>query len=428
MPGEQPLKPLAVGDFERDSARAKPPHRLNDLVRQIAESDTFRTAPAMRALLLYLWSHAGEPISEYGIATEALGRSPEFDPRTDSTVRVHIARLRTKLKEFYETAGDGFPLRLTLPLGSHELLWVHQPEQRSVRQSLSAIPRKYLWTAGAGAALLIAICLGLVFEVLSLRASLPLSTSALPRFWQSFLVAGKPTTIVVPSPLHFGWPAHQIFVRDFNISEFSDWPKSEVLNGLAVKWGSPELTQSYVGAMEMNSAVKLLQYLETRNQQVQLIESRRFPAESFAAQNTIFLGMPRTAGYLNQMLDKTNFYLSGVNADVVRNRHPVAGEPAEYRGVSYASDRRRAPAIVTLLPERPEHTRMLLLLGLNLNSVTSLLLTPGGLRLLDDEWVKAGSPQSWEMVIEAEIYRDTVLKVSPVSCRAIASDFWRRGN
>src|SRR5579883_2671825 len=161
MAGERPQKPVAIGDFDRESVRAKPPNRLNDLLRQIAESDVFRTAPAMRALLLYLWAHAGEPISEYGIATEALGRSPEFDPRTDSTVRVHIARLRAKLKEFYETAGDGFPLRLNLPLGSHELQWVYQPEQRSLRQGLSAIPKSYLRVAGIAGTILIAICLGL---------------------------------------------------------------------------------------------------------------------------------------------------------------------------------------------------------------------------------------------------------------------------
>jgi hypothetical protein len=34
-----------------------------------------------------------------------------------------------------------------------------------------------LWTAGAGSALLVAICLGLVFEVRWLRASLLLSTA-----------------------------------------------------------------------------------------------------------------------------------------------------------------------------------------------------------------------------------------------------------
>src|SRR3954469_15990409 len=103
------------------------PHKYQDLIRQVADSDAFRAAPTMRALLLYLWEHQGESISEYAIATEALGRSPEFDPKLDSTVRVHIARLRAKLKEFHESAGDAFPLRLSVPLGRHELRWVYQP-------------------------------------------------------------------------------------------------------------------------------------------------------------------------------------------------------------------------------------------------------------------------------------------------------------
>jgi hypothetical protein len=68
---------------------------------------------------------------------------------------------------------------------------------------------------------------------------------------------------------------------------------------------------------------------------------------------------------------------------------------------------------------------MLLLLGRNLTSITSMLLTGEGLRLLDDQWLKAGSPPAWEMVIEAEIYRDTVLRVFPVSCRAISPAFWK---
>src|SRR5215467_1400865 len=93
-----------------------PAHKHDSLIRHVADSDTFRTAPTMRALLLYLWEHQGEPISEYAIATEALGRNHDFDPKLDSTVRVQVARLRTKLKDFYESADD-FPLRLTLPLG-----------------------------------------------------------------------------------------------------------------------------------------------------------------------------------------------------------------------------------------------------------------------------------------------------------------------
>ena len=102
----------------------------DELIRQVADSETFRSAPTMRALLLYLWEHQGEPIGEYAIATEALGRGPDFDPKLDSTVRVQVARLRTRLKEFYEAGGDAFPLRLSLPLGRHELHWDYRPPQK----------------------------------------------------------------------------------------------------------------------------------------------------------------------------------------------------------------------------------------------------------------------------------------------------------
>jgi hypothetical protein len=399
-------------------------HKHDELIRQIADSETFRAAPTMRALLLYLWEHQGEPFSEYAIGTEALGRGPDFDPKVDSSVRVQVARLRTKLKEFYEAEGSSFPLRLSLPLGRHELHWVYEPPQKPRTSIWSGLPKRYLWGFGGTTLLLVIVCAVLLVQNRNLRASLPGPATAIPRFWQSFLMPGKPTVIVVPSPLYFFWPSHQVYIRDLGISDFTNWPTSPFLKETAEKWGSPELAQAYVGAMEMNAGIRLLQYLEQGGQQVRLTESRRFPAESFAAQNTIFLGMPRTAGYLNKMLEKTNFYIARVSPDVIRNRNPKPGEPAEYLEVSYSADRRLAPAIIILLPARPERTRILLLLGRNLTSISSLLVSLEGLKLLDEQWVKSGSPDAWEMVIQAEIYRDTVLKTTPVALRPIAATFW----
>jgi hypothetical protein len=377
----------------------------------------------MRTLLVYLWEHRGESISEYAIATEALGRSPDFDPKLDSTVRVQVARLRTKLKEFYETGG-AFPLRLSLPLGRHELHWVYQPPQKPRTSILSTLPKRYVWGTGLTMLILVSVCAALLVQIRSLKASLPSPANPTPRFWQSFLMPGKSTTIVVPSPTYFFWPSRQVYIRDLQISDFPNWPTSPFLKEMADKWGTPELAQSYVGAMEMTAGIRLLQYLEKDGQQVRLTESRRFPAESFAAQNTIFLGMPRTAGYLNKMLEKTNFYIARVSPDVVRNRNPKPGEAAEYQEVSYSSERRVAPAIIILLPARPEHTRTLLLLGRNLTSITSLLVSLEGLKLLDEQWVRSGSPDAWEVVIQAEIYRDTILKTTPVACRPIPATFW----
>jgi len=399
-------------------------HKHDELIRQVADSERFRTAPTMRALLLYLWEHQGEPISEYAIATEALGRSPDFDPKLDSTVRVQVARLRTKLKEFYEGAGEAFPLRLTLPLGRHELHWVYEPPQKPRVSILSVVPKRYVWGVGLALMALVMVCIGLLIEVRILKASIPAPEAPMPRFWQSFLAAGKPTAIVVPSPMYFFWPSHQVYVRDLQISDFPTWPTSPFLKELSAKWGPPELAQNYVGAMEMTAGIRLLQYLEKDGRQVRMTESRRFPAESFAAQNTIFLGMPRTAGYLNTMLEKTNFVIERVSPDVIRNRHPKPGEAAEFQEVPYSADRRLAPAIIILLPARPEHTRMLLLLGRNQTSLTSMLISTQGLRLLDEAWLKSGSPDAWEMVIQADIYRDTILRIMPLACRPIAASFW----
>lgn len=419
MPGDwmgMPAKTSAQGSAQKHDA----------LVRQVADSDTFRTAPTMRALLLYLWEHQGEQISEYAIATEALGRSPDFDPKLDSTVRVQVARLRTKLKDFYEAGDAAFPLRLSLPLGRHELQWVYQPPaQKSITSRLSAVPKRYLWAVVLTELALAIVCVILFAQNRGLKASIPAPPTPLPRFWQSFLMPGKATAIVVPSPMFFFWPSHGVYTRDLQISDFPNWPTSPFLKETAGKWGVPELAQTYVGAMEMTAGIRLLQYLEKDGQSVRLTESRRFPAESFAAQNTIFLGMPRTAGYLNKMLEKTNFYIARVSPDVVRNRDPKSGEPAEFQEVSYSADRRLAPAIIILLPARPEGTRMLMLLGRNLTSITSLLISLEGLKLVDEAWAKSGSPDAWEIVIQAEIYRDTVLKTTPVACRPIPATFWK---
>jgi hypothetical protein len=135
--------------------------------------------------------------------------------------------------------------------------------------------------------------------------------------------------------------------------------------------------------------------------------------------------MPRTAGYLNKMLERTNFYIAQVSPDLVRNRNPRPGEPAEFREESYSADRRLAPALIILLPARPEQTRMLLLLGRNLTSLTSVLVSLEGLKLLDEQWAKNGSPDAWEVVIQAEIYRDTILKTTPVAFRAVPATFWK---
>jgi len=68
----------------------------DQIVQSITESPLFRKAPAARELLLFLWKQRDTPLTEYGIGVDALGRQPEFDPKTDATVRVQVSRLRQR--------------------------------------------------------------------------------------------------------------------------------------------------------------------------------------------------------------------------------------------------------------------------------------------------------------------------------------------
>jgi hypothetical protein len=61
-------------------------------------------------------------IKETVIAAEVYGRSTNYDPKTDSIVRVEATRLRQKLRSYYENQGQSSPLRIHLPSGAYSLV------------------------------------------------------------------------------------------------------------------------------------------------------------------------------------------------------------------------------------------------------------------------------------------------------------------
>jgi TolB-like protein/tetratricopeptide (TPR) repeat protein len=60
-----------------------------------------------------------ERLKEYTIGVEALGRSPKFDPTTDSVVRVQARQLRFKLADYFAGEGQSERVRIELPKGTY---------------------------------------------------------------------------------------------------------------------------------------------------------------------------------------------------------------------------------------------------------------------------------------------------------------------
>lgn len=98
---------------------------------RICDSATFIGAPQLRAFLTFVVEKtlAGDArhIKAYTVGVEALGRRSDFDPATDSIVRVEAGRLRTGLQRYYDADND--PVVISLPLGCYvpEFAWRGQP-------------------------------------------------------------------------------------------------------------------------------------------------------------------------------------------------------------------------------------------------------------------------------------------------------------
>lgn len=87
-------------------------------------SPEFARSPVMSKLLAFLVNYKleghSQPLKAYTIAVEALGRSEDFDPHTDSYPRVIIGRLR-KIIDNYYLRNPG-ATRVFIPLNQYEIM------------------------------------------------------------------------------------------------------------------------------------------------------------------------------------------------------------------------------------------------------------------------------------------------------------------
>src|SRR5580698_1281611 len=101
------------------------PEQLSQQIDTIIKSHSLRGSESLCKLLQYLAKqslfHPDAPLKEYQIATEVYGRPANFDPQSDSTIRVQAGRLRLKLAEYYAGEGAADPIVVKIPKGSYHL-------------------------------------------------------------------------------------------------------------------------------------------------------------------------------------------------------------------------------------------------------------------------------------------------------------------
>lgn len=97
--------------------------RIRAELERVGRSSVFANAGRMFPLLQYLvqaeLEGSASRLNQHRIAIDVMGRDQDFDPSTDSIVRVDMGRLRSKLREYYATEGAADDLVIGLPKGRY---------------------------------------------------------------------------------------------------------------------------------------------------------------------------------------------------------------------------------------------------------------------------------------------------------------------
>ena len=105
-------------------------------IDRLVHSQVLHGSESLCKLLRYLAEHAldhpGSSLKEYQIATEVFGRPPNFDPQSDSTIRVQAGRLRLKIAEYYASEGAEDQVQVEIPKGTYVLSF-HRREGSAAR-------------------------------------------------------------------------------------------------------------------------------------------------------------------------------------------------------------------------------------------------------------------------------------------------------
>ena len=99
------------------------PEAINEQTKRILNFPLFRSSPVLSRFLEFIIvetvEHNEVQIKEYSIAINVLHRARDFNPNSDSIVRIHAGRLRRALNDYYLTQGIYDPIVIQIPKGCY---------------------------------------------------------------------------------------------------------------------------------------------------------------------------------------------------------------------------------------------------------------------------------------------------------------------
>ena len=341
------------------NAGQSPSHgnRLEQIER-IVSSPVLQNSEALCTLLKFLARQSLEapevPLKEHRIATMVFGRSLDFDPRLDSTVRVQMSRLRAKLAEYYNNAGRDDSVLVEIPKGSHVVTFREREAPPVPAVALpAAVPAVHnAWKWAALGLLAVVVLLGVVLGIRQAehgQSAAARTDGPVYVFWRGFLQSSEEPLVV------------------FSNAEFVGRPETGLRYYRPDQDASASVFDHYTGVGEVISIHELDQVFARLGRPVQLKRGRLLNWDDAKNRDLVFLGSPSENLSLRELSLGREFRFETMT-DAPRkgdlgivNLHPAAGEAPVYLG-SRDLPITEDYAVVELAPG-PTKARILMLAG-----------------------------------------------------------------
>jgi hypothetical protein len=315
--------------------RAQVPQREQYLAQidRLLNSHVLHGSESLCKLLRYLAEHAldhpGLPLKEYQIATEVFGRSPNFDPQSDSTIRVQAGRLRLKMGEYYASEGAHDPIQVEIPKGTYVVSF-HRRES-SARQSMlphSARPRDPAAESESNRnwklafLVLLALLIVTVATVAWLLARSPRAAErpvepvppAFATFWKAFANGPEEPWVIFSNGAFVGRP--ETGMRYFDPARDS----------------RDEILEHYTGVGEVLAIHALDRTFGQLHQQIRVKRGSLLSLDDVKNNDMIFVGSPAENLTLREIPSTHDFIFHNLESGArkgdlaIVNVHPQAGE------------------------------------------------------------------------------------------------------
>ena len=431
-------------------------------LQAVLDSETFARSDQLRSFLAYVGEKAiagrSREITEYSIAVEALGRSADFSPVDDSSVRGRAHELRRKLQKYYETEAPNAEVRIVLPKGLYSVRFVPAEEpaaglavpsesaaaseplasgqEQSAEPVAAAPPRRAgrftrLEMALAGA-LALAVAAGCVLAYNLRREEAPRFDPVIASAWGPLTRPDADVLLCLATPLH-------MVVRPYMAVVAEGFPKYPAPPELYAMFRQhrplPDGTEldmhpvdNSVQMGQVYSVLTLANTLHEGRVRYQVLPERAARVTTMRGRNVILIGDPQDSEAARLYLEKTPItmeYDPAVQDVVIRDRRPGAGRAyVPKRGPDKRYSEVYGLITVTPTPGAAADQRSVIISGLTSvgsQGAAEFFSSPKAMRALLDRLHQegySGFPSAYQVVVHCNS-SDTLLLSAEYQAHAV---------